>query len=116
MTTATEKNQWTPRTKLGWWSVWLEAAFIVMFILNVAVNVLLFENIPGLEQTVRPVFMVFIMFMLLCGLIGGVFGVIALIRFHEQAIPVWVAVLVGLFVVLIILNEVQQAFTYYLEM
>lgn len=50
--------------------------------------------------------------MLLCGLAGGVFGLIAMIRQKERAALAWLAVLVGLFVVLIVLNEFMQLAMY----
>jgi hypothetical protein len=34
MTTNTVQSKWRPSTRLGWWAVWLMAAFVVMFIIN----------------------------------------------------------------------------------
>jgi len=50
--------------------------------------------------------------MLLCGLAGGVVGLIAMIRQRERSSLVWLAILVGLFVFIIILNEFLQLMKY----
>jgi len=97
-----------PHTKLGWWGLWLGVAFIVMFIVNIAVFSLVTDE-TAWRQTILPFYGPF---MLLCGLAGGVVGLIAMIRQRERSSLVWLAILVGLFVFIIILNEFLQLMKY----
>jgi hypothetical protein len=94
-----------PHTKLGWWSSWLGVTFVVMFIINVVVFSLGMGDTTTWHQTILPFYGTS---MLLCGLAGGVVGLIATIRQHERSSLVWLAILTGLFTLLIILNEFLQ--------
>ena len=84
-----------PGTRLGWYSVGLAAAFVVLLIINAAV----FLPEPGVvawrEALVGIV-------LLLCGTSGGVAALMALIRRHERSALVWLALLPGLFVLFMI--------------
>ena len=100
----------TPVTKPGWQSVWLEVVFILMFVVNVAVMSLVADE-TFWHQTILPFYAII---MLLCGLAGGVFGLIAVIRQKERALLVWLSILVGLFTLLIVLNELAQGLMYFL--
>jgi len=93
-----------PQTKLGWWSVWLEVVFIVMFIVNVAVLSLVTDE-TFWRGSILPFYAIT---MLLCGLAGGVVGLVTVIRQHEHSSLVWLAILTGLFVLLLVLNELWQ--------
>jgi len=93
-----------PHTRLGWWSVWLEVVFIVMFIINVAVLLLLTDE-TFWRGSILPFYAIT---MLLCGLAGGVVGLVTVIRQHERSSLVWLAILTGLFVLLLVLNELWQ--------
>jgi undecaprenyl pyrophosphate phosphatase UppP len=75
-----------PITRLGWWAVGLAVANIV---LNFAWSILPGGAILGF----------------ICGLVGGVLALIAVIRQHERSWLVWLAVLVGLSVLVFILGE-----------
>ena len=97
-----------PHTKLGLWSVRLETAFVAMFLLNIVLVVGVFDKNPA----IWPLFVTYVMIMLLCGLFGGVLGTLAVIRQREHAAFVWLAILVGLFVLLVMINELWQAFAY----
>ena len=93
-----------PHTKLGWRSVWLEAAFVVMFVINIGVFSL--TTIAALWRgSILPFYGPI---MLLCGLAGGIIGLIAMIRQHERSSFVWLAILTGLFVLLLVLHEALE--------
>jgi hypothetical protein len=93
-----------PQTRLGWWSVWLEVVFVVMFSINITVFVLLTDE-AFWRGSILPFYAIT---MLLCGLVGGVVGLITVIRQHERSSLVWLAILTGLFVLLLVLNELWQ--------
>jgi len=90
-----------PSTRLGWWSVGLAAAFVILMTINSAVFMRLPEDITW-RVTVLPFYGIF---MLLCGLAAGIVGLIAVIRQHERSWLVWLAILPGLFVLVFILGE-----------
>jgi hypothetical protein len=108
MQTASSRFFRMPNTKPGWRSVWLELTFVVLFIVNVALQLLVFEHNEVFLQTIKPVYMLFVFSMLACGLAGGVAGLIATMRNHERSSLVWLAILIGLFVFLLVLNELTQ--------
>jgi uncharacterized membrane protein YfcA len=93
-----------PHTRLGWWSVWLEVVFVVMFSINVAILVLLTDE-TFWRDSILPFYAIT---MLVCGLAGGVVGSVTVIRQHERSLLVWLAILNGLFVLLLVLNELWQ--------
>lgn len=97
-----------PVTQPGRWSVWLELMFVVMFIVNVVILSLV-QDETFWRQAILPFYG---SFMLLSGLAGGVFGLTAVIRQKERTAIVWLATLVGLFVLLIVLNELMQLVIY----
>ena len=99
----------TPATTAGRRSVWLEAIFVVMFV----VNVLILSFVK--DETVYRQFILpfYALIMLLCGLVGGVFGLIAVIGVRERALLVWLAILMGLFVLLLVVNELLQGLMYF---
>lgn len=97
-----------PHTKLGWWAIWLGVAFIVMFIVDVVVMSLMSDE-TFWHQTILPFYGPV---MLLCGLAGGVAGLIATTRRHERSFLVWLAIIVGLFVLILVLNELIQLVLY----
>ena len=99
-----------PATKPGRRSVWLEAIFIVMFVVNVLILSLV-QDETFYRQFILPFYAII---MLLCGLAGGVFGLIAVTRRQERAFLVWLAILVGLFVLLLVLNELLQGLMFFL--
>ena len=90
-----------PHTKLGWWAVWLGAAFVVMFLINSFVFMPTSSDAPW-RQVILPFYGIF---MLLCGLAAGIVGVIAVIRQHERSWLVWLTFLPGLLVLFLILGE-----------
>lgn len=82
-----------PSTRLGWWSVGLAAAFVILMIFIV------FMRWP---ETLEPFYGIF---MMLCGLAAGIVGLIAVARRHERSWFVWLAILPGLFALVSILGE-----------
>ena len=90
-----------PSTRLGWWSVGLAAAFVILMTINSAVFMRLPEDMTW-RVTVLPFYGIF---MLLCGLAAGIVGLIAVIRRHERSWLVWLAILPGLFALVFMLGE-----------
>jgi hypothetical protein len=107
MNIASQFNE-KPHTKLGWWAIWLGAVFIAMFIVNVAV-VSLVSDETFWHQAILPFYAPV---MLLCGLAGGIVGLVAVFRKHEYSSLVWLAILMGLLVIIITLNEFLQLLKY----
>jgi hypothetical protein len=94
VTTDKRQSLWRPSTQLGWWAIWLGAAFVMMYIITMAVI--------ALRLTLPPVYGIF---MLLCGLGAGIVGLMAVTRQHERSWLVWLALLPGVFVLFLLLGE-----------
>ena len=75
-----------PHTKLGWWSVGLAAASIVL--------ILAWSILPGGA-----------MLGFLCGLVGGILALIAVIREQERSWLVFLSILPLFWVLIFILGE-----------
>jgi hypothetical protein len=92
-----------PSTKLGWWSVALAAAFVVLMAVNGAV----FMQLRGEPAWYwRSLLVGFGMVMLGCGLGAGILGVTAVVRQRERSGLVWLLpILAGLFVVFLLVGE-----------
>lgn len=103
MKTDSIQSKWRPATRLGWWAVWLMAAFVVMFLINAFV----FMAMPSLgdgtwRQSLLPFYGIA---MLLCGLAAGIVGLVAIMRQHERSWLVWLTLLPGMFVLFLLLGE-----------
>lgn len=91
-----------PSTRLGWWAVWLAAAFVVLMGVNQLVFMQLAEQVAW-RQTLLPFYGIG---MMACGLAAGVVAAIAVVRTGERSLLVLLTLLPGLFVLLFILGEV----------
>jgi hypothetical protein len=103
MTTSLTHFKERPHTNLGWWAVWLMAAFVVMFFINAFV----FMAFPSLgdgawRQTVLPFYGVA---MLLCGLVSGAVGLVAITYQHDRSWLVWLTILPMAWVVFMLIGE-----------
>lgn len=103
MTTHSTRFADRPRTRLGWWAVWLMVAFVVMFL----VNAFVFMAMPSLgdgtwRQAILPFYGIF---MLLCGLAAGIVGLISITRDHERSWLVWLTILPLAWTVFMLLGE-----------
>ena len=94
MTTNPVRSRWKPGTRLGWWAVWLMLAYVMMYIITMAVI--------ALRLSLPPVYGIS---MLLCGLAAGVLGLVALVKEHERSWIVWIALLPGVFVLFLLIGE-----------
>jgi hypothetical protein len=92
--------KWRPHTCLGWWAVWLMLAFAAMFLINSTVFAPYYDSDTPFRQTFLPFYWGF---MLLCGLTAGVIGLVAMTRQQERSWLVWLALLTGIFSLLIVL-------------
>lgn len=111
MRVASSHLSWAPASKVGRWSIWLEVAFVLLFVINIAVNLYVIR--PNAAQQSFP-YMLFVISMLICGVTGGVIGLIAVTKQHEHSFLVWLSILCGLFVLLLILNELLQGIRYWM--
>ncbi|MHC1679199.1 MAG: hypothetical protein AB9886_01535 [Candidatus Cryosericum sp.] len=90
-----------PSTRLGWWSIALAVAFMVLSVVNSAVFMRLAADAPW-RQTVLPVYGIV---MMACGLVAGIVGLLAIVRQHERSLFVWLTLVFGLGVILLVLGE-----------
>ena len=90
-----------PHTKLGWWAVWLGAAFVVLFLINSFVFMPSSSDAPW-RHVILPFYGIL---MMLCGLAAGVAALVAIVRAHERSWVVWLPLLPGLFVLFFVLGE-----------
>lgn len=104
--------QW-PTTTLGRQSVWTGIIFVLMFLLNVLVNVYMIQPF-AVQQPLLALYILFVVSMLVCGLAGGIVGLRAVSKQHERSSLVWLSILCGLFVLLLVLNELVQGIQYML--
>lgn len=95
-----------PGTRLGWWSVRLGAAFLVLYAINsfVFMPIFAYNNNPALEWSNR-VLPFYGIFMMLCGLAAGIAGLVAILRSAERSWMVWLTLLPGAFVLIFLLGE-----------
>ena len=90
-----------PSTRLGWWSVGLAAAFVVLSVINATVFMPSTDDAPW-RHVVLPFYG---LAMLSCGLAAGIAGLVAVIRKHERSWLVWLTIMPGLFVIFLLLGE-----------
>lgn len=102
-----------PHTKLGRQSVWLGSTFLLLFVLNVMVNIYVIAPF-AVQQPLLAFYILFVISMLVCGLTGGIAGLRAVSKQHEGSSLVWLSILCGLFVLLLVLNELMQGIQYML--
>jgi len=90
-----------PSTRPGWWAIGLAAVYFVLSVINTVVFMPSIVMVPW-RQTILPFYGIF---MLLCGLSAGVVGLIAVTRWHERSLLVWLTLLPGLSVLFLVLGE-----------
>lgn len=94
MTTSSTKKGWKPTTHLGWWAVWLMIIYFGAYVMT-GVGVGLRLNLPPVSG----------MLMLLVGFAASVLALIALIRNHDRAWLVWLALLPGVLGLIMLIGE-----------
>ena|SRR3989304_4076874 len=94
-----------PHTRLGWWSVGLAVAFVVVFIIYAMVFIPTSSDAPW-RPTTLPNYGILIM---LCGLGAGIVGLIAVIRQHERSWLIWLSLLPGLLALFALLGDFLSA-------
>jgi hypothetical protein len=90
-----------PHTKLGYWAVWVGAAFILMFLINSFVFMPTSSDAPW-RHLVLPFYGIL---MLLCGIVSGVLGLISVVHEHERSWMVLLTLLPGLWVLFMLTGE-----------
>lgn len=94
---------WKPKSRPGWWAVWLMAAFMGMYLINMFVFMAFPSFGDGMwQQRILPYYGIL---MLLCGLAAGIVGLIAITRLHERSWLVWLTILPLAWVVFMLLGE-----------
>jgi hypothetical protein len=95
-----------PASRLGRWAAGLMGAFLILFLINTFIFMPLFSRstteIPLLNEVLLPIFGIT---MVLCGLASGVTGLLAIFRNREHSWMVWLAILPGLFMLVLLLGE-----------
>ena len=93
-----------PSTPLGRWSIGLAAIFVVLWIINTAVFIFMPRTVLApWRQIVLPFYGII---MMLSGFAAGVIGLVSVIRLNERSWLVWLAMLFGLFALVVILGEI----------
>ncbi len=90
-----------PHTRLGWWAVWLAAAFVVMFLINSFVFMPSSSDAPW-RHIILPFYGIG---MLLCGLASGIVGWLSVIRYRERSWLALITLLPGLWVLFMLAGE-----------
>ncbi len=90
-----------PITRIGWRSIWLGVAFMILWIINSMVLIPVSAALH-FNQLVSSSFTIL---MLLCGLAAVIVGLIAIIVRHERSWLIFLAILPGLFVLLSLIIE-----------
>ena len=90
-----------PHSRLSRWSLWLAAAFIVMFLINSFVFMPSSSDAPW-RHVILPFYGIA---MLLCGLASMVLALIAVIREHERSWLVFLPLLPGVWVLFMLVGE-----------
>ena len=95
-----------PETKLGKWSMWLAAAFVVLFVVNMAaVAIFGRSNDAVLNEFSRTYMPNFGIAMVLVGLSSGIVGLVAILKKQERSVVTLLALLPGLFVAILLFGE-----------
>ena len=99
-----------PKIKLGWWSLGLAAAMLVLFFIGMSFTHLLYKSVPAggtilKDIAVRPALALTMLAGMVSGISAFVTGLIAIIRQKERAILVYVATLIGALLIIFLLGE-----------
>jgi hypothetical protein len=97
-----------PRTRLGWWAVGLFTIFVLLFIINAIIFVPAARGEPA-ARSIQVALPNFGIFLVLCGLAAGIVGLIAVIKQHERAWLVWLAIIPSFFILLLLLGDLLLA-------
>jgi hypothetical protein len=91
------RRLFSPQTRLGWWSVGLAATFVLNFIYMIYA-IISSTRTPFIHHT-KGVF--YIWAVILCGGTAAVVSLIAVIARDEHAAVIWLAIVLGLFSIVI---------------
>lgn len=90
-----------PRTRLGWWSAGLFAAFVLMFLVNA-----FFLMPASIDAGPTRILLIFFgLAMLACGLASGIISLLAILRRGERSWLVWLPLLPAFWVIFMLLGE-----------
>jgi len=89
--------QLKPQTKLGKWSIWLNAFFLI----TIAISIIL-VNVLGILSYDDHWWDVTVPITFLASIIAFILGIIAIIKNKERSVLVYASVIVGLLVILFI--------------
>lgn len=90
-----------PSTHLGWWSVRLAAAFVVLYIINAFVFMPAWVEVP-FRETILPFYGIT---MVICGLAAGTTAFLAIVWRKERSWVVWLILLPGLMMLFLLVGE-----------
>ncbi len=99
-----------PRTKIGGWSVGLIAAMAILFVIGPALSDSLYDSVPAgstilADIAARPALAISMLAGMVAGVSSFVTGLLAIIRQKENALPVYLSVVIGGILILYLLAE-----------
>ena len=99
-----------PKIKLGWWSLGLAAAMLVLFFIGMSFTNLLYKSVPAggtilKDIAVRPALALTMLAGMVSGISAFIIGLIAIIRQKERALLVYGATLIGALLIIFLLCE-----------
>ena len=99
-----------PKIKLGWWSLGLAAAMLVLFFIGMSLTNLLYKSVPAggtilKDIAVRSALALTMLAGMVSGISAFIIGLIAIIRQKERALLVYGATLIGALLIIFLLGE-----------
>ncbi len=99
-----------PKTIMGKWSVWLAVALFVLIALVPTLDATFYKGVEAgdtivQDLTIRPFLAIPALLGMLSGLLAFVTGLIALMKFKDRAVLVYVSTLLGALLLLFIVGD-----------
>jgi hypothetical protein len=98
-----------PKTQLGWWSIGLILAMLILFIAGTSLSSSMYQSLPAgdtvLEDIIaRPALALTMLFGMLAGISALITGLLSIIKQKESALLVYLSSLIGALVLIFIIG------------